>query len=306
MVARGGRGGLGNVHFKSSTNQAPRIAQRGEPGEELWLTLELKTLADVGLLGYPNVGKSSLLAAISRARPKIGAYPFTTLTPNLGVVENDELSFVVADIPGLIEGASRGVGLGHQFLRHVERARLLLHILDTASPDPLGDYERVRHELEAYNPALVDKPEVVALNKLDLEAGQQAFPKLKRELERRGRRVAGLSAATGQGVEELLELLREELERLPVETEPAAPGVRVYRLAPEEEGWTVEREDDVYVVRGKRVERLAAMTDPNSDEGVAHLQRQLGRLGVVAALEQAGAQPGDTVQIGPIELEWGE
>ena len=307
MVGRGGRGGLGNVHFKTSTNQAPRIAQRGEPGEERWLTLELKTLADVGLLGYPNVGKSSLLAAISRARPKIGAYPFTTLSPNLGVVADDQLSFVVADIPGLIEGAHRGVGLGHLFLRHVERARLLLHILDGAGEDPLGDYDRVRQELELYDPSLADKPEVVAVNKLDLDAAQTAFAELKRQLEGRGRPVVGISAATGDGVPGLLEVLRAELARLPAELARATPNVRVYRLAPEAEGWTVERdEDDTYVVRGRQVERMAAMTDPDSPEGVEHLQRSLGRLGVVAALEQAGAQPGDLVRIGPIEVEWGE
>jgi GTP-binding protein len=308
MVARGGRGGLGNTHFKTSTNQAPRVAQRGEPGEERWLTLELKTLADVGLLGYPNVGKSSLLAAISRARPKIGAYPFTTLTPNLGVVEDDTaLSFVVADIPGLIEGAHRGVGLGHLFLRHVERARLLLHVLDGAAEDPLADYERVRQEIELYNPALVEKPEVVAINKLDLEPAREGFPKLKQELARRGRRAVGISAATGEGVPELLEVLRDELERLPTETARTSQGVRVYRLAPEEEGWTVEREDEeTLVVRGRRVERMAAMTDPESSEGIELLQRQLGKLGVLDAIERAGAEPGHTVVIGPIELEWGE
>ena len=312
MIARGGRGGLGNSHFKTATNQAPRVAQRGEPGEERWATLELKTIADVGLLGYPNVGKSSLLAAISRARPKIGAYPFTTLTPNLGVVEpaassgQGELSFVVADIPGLIEGAHRGVGLGHLFLRHVERARLLLHVVDGAAEAPLGDYDRVRREIELYAQSLADKPEVVAVNKLDLEPARQAFATLKGALEQRGRRVAGVSAATGQGVPELLALLREELERLPPGAAGPAPGVRVYRLAPEDEGWTVEREDDTFVVRGKRVERMAAMTDPDSEEGVELLQRNLGKLGVLAALERAGAEPGSTVRIGPIELEWGE
>jgi GTP-binding protein len=305
MVARGGRGGLGNTHFKTATNQAPRVAQRGEPGEERWLTLELKTLADVGLLGYPNVGKSSLLAAISRARPKIGAYPFTTLTPNLGVVENDELTFVVADIPGLIEGAHRGVGLGHLFLRHVERARLLLHILDAAAEDPLGDYDRVRQEMELYDPQLAEKPEVVAINKLDLEAAQQALPRLRQELEARGRLVAAISAATGEGVEELLVMLRQELDRLPKEV-VTPQGVRVYRLAPEDEGWTIEPEGDQFVVRGRRVERLAAMTDPESEEGIELLQKNLGRLGVLAALERAGAAPGTTVRIGPIELEWGE
>jgi GTP-binding protein len=306
MVARGGRGGLGNSHFKTATNQAPRVAQRGEPPEEQWLSLELKTIADVGLLGYPNVGKSSLLAAVSRARPKIGAYPFTTLTPNLGVVESDEVSFVVADIPGLVEGAHQGVGLGHQFLRHVERARLLLHVLDGAGEDPLGDYDRVRREIEKYKPTLADKPEIVAVNKLDLQAAQQDFPSLKRQLEARGRAVVGLSALTGLGVDGLLELLRAQLRQLPADSGRTVGGVRVYRLAPEEQGWTIEREDEVFVVRGQKVERLAAMTDPDSDEGVALLQRSLAREGVVAALEQAGAQPGSTVRIGPIELEWGE
>jgi GTP-binding protein len=307
MVARGGRGGLGNVHFKTSTNQAPRVAQRGEPAEEAWLTLELKTLADVGLLGYPNVGKSSLLAAISRARPKIGAYPFTTITPNLGVVENDTMSFVVADIPGLIEGAHKGVGLGHLFLRHVERARLLLHILDGAAEDPLGDYDRVRQEIELYDSTLAQKPEVVAVNKLDLESAREAFPRLKQELEQRGRQVAGISAATGEGVPELLALLRQEVDRLPLEAASPAPGVRVYRLAPEEDGWTVEREDhDTFVVRGKRVERMAAMTDPNNSEAIEMLQRSLAKMGILEALEQAGAEFGSTVRIGPIEVEWGE
>jgi GTP-binding protein len=308
MVARGGRGGLGNVHFKTSTNQAPRIAQRGEPGEELGLILELKTLADVGLLGYPNVGKSSLLAAVSRAKPKIGAYPFTTLTPNLGVVGHDQaVSFVVADIPGLIEGASQGVGLGHLFLRHIERARLLLHVIDGAAEDPLGDYERVRRELELYDPKVADKPEVVAVNKLDLEAAAAAFPALERELKRRGRPVAGISAATGDGVDELLELLRRELLKLPAEAPRDERNVRVYRLAPEEEGWTVDRQDeDTFVVRGRRVERMAAMTDPASAEGIEYFQRQLNRMGILEALEKAGAVPGSTVRIGPIEVEWTE
>ena len=167
MVARGGRGGLGNVHFATSTNQAPTVAQKGEPGEGRWITLELKTIADVGLVGFPNVGKSSLLAALTAARPKIGDYPFTTLEPNLGVAERGDFNFVLADIPGLIEGAHRGVGLGHQFLRHVERARVLLHVVDATVSDPVATYEAVREELELYNPALAAKPELVALNKID-------------------------------------------------------------------------------------------------------------------------------------------
>src|SRR5207249_11773954 len=199
-----------------------------------------------------------------------------------------------------------GVGLGHLFLRYVERARLLLHVLDGSAADPLGDYDRVRREIELYDPVLVSKSEVVGVNKLDLEPTRQRFPALKRELERRGRRVGGLSALTGEGLPELLALLRDELERLPPEAGRAVQGVRVYRLGPEEEGWTVEREDDAFVVHGRQVERMAAMTDPNSEEGVEMLQRNLGRLGVLAALERAGAEPGASVQIGPIELEWGE
>jgi GTPase len=305
MVARGGRGGLGNAHFKTSTNQAPRVAQRGEPAEERWLSLELKSLADVGLLGYPNVGKSSLLAAISRARPKIAEYPFTTLTPNLGVVDGHEMTFVVADIPGLIEGAHRGVGLGHLFLRHVERARLLLHVLDGSSENALADYDRVRREIELYNPRLAEKAEVVAVNKIDLQPARKAWPVLKDALERRGRRVAAVSATTREGLEDLLSLLRVELDRLPPESVRPAD-VRVYRLAPEDDGWRIEQQGDTFVVHGKQVERMAAMTDPQSEEGIELLQRNLGRLGVLAALERAGAQPGSTVQIGPIELDWSE
>jgi len=172
LVGRGGRGGLGNVHFATSTNRAPRVAQKGEPGEEHWLNLELKTIADVGLLGLPNAGKSSLLAAISAARPKIAAYPFTTLSPNLGVAEVEDLALVVADIPGLIEGAHRGVGLGYQFLRHVERARLLVHVVDASAEEPEADYRTVRTELIEYDPALGERPTLVALNKMDLPEAQ--------------------------------------------------------------------------------------------------------------------------------------
>src|SRR5918999_1267171 len=211
MVARGGRGGLGNVHFMTSTNQAPTVAQKGEPGEERWVTLELKTIADVGLVGYPNVGKSSLLAALTAARPKVGDYPFTTLEPNLGVAERGDFTFVLADIPGLIEGAHRGVGLGHQFLRHVERARVLLHVVDATVSDPVATYESVREELELYNPALAAKPELVALNKIDrpdvrdkvteiLARFREAWPDVT---------VTAVSALTTQGVDELVTRLAD-------------------------------------------------------------------------------------------------
>src|SRR5918997_1528260 len=203
MVARGGRGGLGNVHFATATNRAPTVAQKGEPGEEGWISLELKTIADVGLVGYPNVGKSSLLAVLTAARPKIGDYPFTTLTPNLGVAERDDFTFVLADIPGLIEGAHRGVGLGHQFLRHVERARVLLHVVDATVSDPVPTYEAVREELELYNPALAAKPELVALNKIDRPDVRGKVPALLARFKRAWPElnVTAVSALTTQGVE---------------------------------------------------------------------------------------------------------
>jgi GTP-binding protein len=306
MVARGGRGGLGNVHFVTATNQAPTVAQKGEPGEERWLTLELKTIADVGLVGYPNVGKSSLLAALTAAHPKIGDYPFTTLEPNLGVAEEGDFTFVLADIPGLIEGAHRGVGLGHQFLRHVERARVLLHVVDATVSDPVATYEAVREELELYNPALAAKPELVALNKIDrpdvrervpliLARFKQAWPDLK---------VSALSALTTQGVPELTRLLAETLAALPMAPARPTDTMKVYRLRPEDEGWVIDTEPDGYRVRGKRVERVVAMTDLTNPDAVEMLQGTLKRMGVLQALEAAGCGSGDTVRFGNVELEW--
>ena len=309
MVARAGRGGLGNVHFATSTNQTPRVAQKGEPGEERWLDLELKTIADVGLIGYPNVGKSSLLAALTAARPKIGDYPFTTLSPNLGVAERDTAAletYILADIPGLIEGAHRGVGLGHQFLRHVERARILLHVVDAAGPDPVTAYREVRRELELYNPALAAKPELVALNKIDLPAVRERLEESLnafRDAES-DRRVIPVSAMTTQGIAELKEALAETLAGLPAEPPVTPAEMKVYRLAPEDEGWTVERDGEDFRVRGKRVERVVAMTDLQNPDAVDMLQRTLGKLGVLEALERAGVGSGDTVHIGPAELEW--
>jgi GTPase len=303
LVGRGGRGGLGNVHFATSTNRAPRVAQKGEPGEEHWLNLELKTLADVGLLGLPNAGKSSLLAAISAARPKIAAYPFTTLSPNLGVAEVEDLALVVADIPGLIEGAHRGVGLGYQFLRHVERARLLVHVVDASAEDPEADYRTVRNELIEYDPALGERPTMIALNKMDLPEAQA----------RRAARVAALggpevvypvSAVTGEGVAVLLTSIAGALAELPAPVVAAEEGLRVYRLAPAEEAWTVERVAGGYRVQGRPVERLMAMTDLNQEDAAAELQRRLARMGVLQALERAGCGSGDTVWIGDSELEW--
>src|SRR3954469_22410303 len=210
MVARGGRGGLGNVHFKTATNQAPTVAQKGEPGEERWLTLELKTIADVGLVGYPNVGKSSLLAALTAARPKIGDYPFTTLEPNLGVMdlsdaalESDDRRVTIADVPGLIEGASSGAGLGHAFLRHVERTRVLVHVVDGSAADPEWSYGVIREELDAHDPALLRKPMLVAFNKIDLSAAADAWPGFRDARSQEQLAVVAVSAASGEGLTEL-------------------------------------------------------------------------------------------------------
>ena len=310
MVARGGRGGLGNSHFATSTKRAPRIAQRGEPGEERWLNLELKTLAEAALIGEPNAGKSSLLAATSGARPKIGDYPFTTLSPNLGVVEPGPSEwqgdvFVLADVPGLIAGAHAGAGLGHRFLRHVERAPILVHVVDASRPDAVEAYQTVRAELEAYKRELASKPEIIAANKMDLPGAQAGLEALQAALP--DRTVIGISTVTNMGIASLLETVARTLAGLPrPSSETASSAVRVYRPAAEEDsGFGVEGvEPGVYRVRGKRVERLVAMTDLGSEEGVEYLQRQLDRLGVFEALQQAGVQVGDTVAIGEWETEW--
>ena len=308
MVARGGRGGLGNTHFATSTQRAPRIAQKGEPGEERWLNLELKTIAHAALVGEPNAGKSSLLAATSAATPRIGDYPFTTLSPNLGVTEapDTEAVFVLADVPGLIAGAHTGAGLGHRFLRHVERAPILVHVVDASRPDALDAYQTVRHELEAYKPEVGTKPEIIAANKLDLPGAREGLERLRAALP--GREVIGISTVTNEGIADLLAGVARRLAALPAPPEPAENGIRVYRMAPQDadDAFSVERTaPGVYRVQGRRVERLVAMTDLDSEDGVGHLQRQLERMGVFEALERAGVQVGDTVAIGAWETEWG-
>jgi GTP-binding protein len=309
MVARGGRGGLGNTHFATSTQRTPRIAQKGEPGEERTLDLELKTIAQAALIGEPNAGKSSLLAATSAARPQIGDYPFTTLSPNLGVAEAPgdlDQVFVLADVPGLIAGAHLGAGLGHRFLRHVERAPVLVHVVDASRPDVMDAYRVVRNELEAYKPEVAKKPEIVAANKLDLPGAREGLKRLKSELP--DRVVIGTSTVTNEGIPALLDAVSDALRQLPkAEAEAPEHGVRVYGLTQDEDGgFGVEvLEPGVYRVVGKRVERLVAMTDLASEEGTDHLQKQLERLGVFGALERAGVQVGDTVHIGEWETEWG-
>jgi GTP-binding protein len=306
LVAKGGRGGRGNAAFASSTNQAPRLAEHGEPGEERWLRLEMKLIADVGVIGMPNAGKSTLLSVVSAARPKIAAYPFTTLQPNLGVVQLEGYdTFVMADVPGLIEGASEGTGLGHQFLRHVERTRLLIHLLDGASQDPLQDWETINEELSQFSPELAAKPQIAVLNKMDLPDAQAWWPLVQEAMAERGLEAHAISAVTGLGVQPLMRRTYELLKSIPV-AEPMPERPAVFRPAETEEAFAIEREEDAWRVRGVRVERIAAMTPFVLPEAAARFQRQLRAMGIDIALEEAGVEPGDMVRIGDKELEWQE
>lgn len=309
VVARGGRGGRGNMHFATPVHRAPTLYEEGEPGEERWLELELKLMADCGLVGYPNAGKSTLLSRVSAAKPKIANYPFTTITPNLGVVEApDGRSFVMADIPGLIEGAHEGVGLGDQFLRHIERTRVLIHVLDgagTEGRDPLADFDAIMHELESYNPKLAERPMVVAFNKMDLPAAQENLLRVKPELENRGYRVFPISGVTGLGISELIQAAADAIDRFDVMEQPevAPEEERVYRAEDPEEIRIERRPDAVWVVHGKKVERLVAMTPWNNEEAVRRFQAIFRRMGVEDALRERGAQDGDVVEIRGVQFE---
>jgi len=303
IVARGGRGGRGNARFKSSANQAPRIAEHGDTGEERWLRLELRLLADVGLVGVPNAGKSTMLAAVTAARPKIAAYPFTTLEPNLGVVVLDgETEFVLADIPGLIEGASEGKGLGHDFLRHVERTRVLVHLLDGASTDPLGDLETIDRELAAFGHGLPDKPQLVVFNKIDLPDARDQWERLRLAIEARGTDVMAASGVTGEGTRDMLYHVARMLADLPEVVQAAE--LPVFRLGADREAFSIEPGTDGWRVSGANIERAAAMTVWNLEEAVRRFHRMLERSGISAALEAAGVMPGDSVYIGEQELVW--
>ncbi len=306
VVARGGRGGRGNARFTTATNQAPRIAENGEPGEERTLYLELKLLADVGLVGKPNAGKSTLLAAVTAARPKIAAYPFTTLQPHLGVVVlDDHTEFVLADLPGLIEGASEGKGLGHEFLRHVERTRLLIHLLDGTGPDPLADLDDINEELTAFGHGLGERLQLIAFNKMDLDQARTRWPQVQASLRERGLRAFAISGVTREGVRELLWAAARLLAELPADSGPARE-IPVFRLEDDERVFTVEREGNGWRVRGRRVERLAAMTPFQLDEALHRFHRALEAMGVMDSLREAGVRPGDTVFIGEAELVWEE
>jgi GTP-binding protein len=301
VVARGGAGGRGNVHFRSSVQQSPQLAEPGLPGQERALRLELKLIADVGLVGPPNAGKSSLLRAVSAATPRVAAYPFTTLDPELGVVElADGRRLVLADIPGLIEGAARGAGLGHRFLRHVERTRVLLYLVDGSDPDPWAALDAVRREVAEYEPALAARPALVAVNKVDLPAVRELLARAERP------DVLWCSALTGEGVPELLEAIGVAVAAAPppqaIEVTPPVERLRQRGAAPLPP--VVERHPWGFLVSGVAVERLVARASFDSDAAMQRFQVALDRMGVSSALEEAGAQPGDTVRIGEKEFEY--
>ncbi|MDN5294304.1 MAG: GTPase [Eubacteriales bacterium] len=307
VVARGGRGGRGNARFATSTNKAPDFAEKGEPGEERWLELELKLLADVGLVGFPNAGKSTLIAAVSAARPKIADYPFTTLTPNLGVVRVGEgMSFVMADIPGLIEGAHAGAGLGHEFLRHIERTRLLVHVVDMSGlegRDPVEDFQVINRELALYNPRLAERPQIVAANKMDLSPAAENLRRFQ-EVYGKDYEIFPISAVTRAGLDALIQRVAEKLAELPPEQEPVVEEEVKITRAEAKEPFQVLREGNVYVVTGPVVERMFHRTNFDNDSAVARFQHFLRRIGVEEELRRQGAKPGDTVRIMDMEFEF--
>lgn len=316
IMARGGRGGRGNAYFASPTNQFPLLAEQGEQGETMRLRLELKLLADIGIIGLPNAGKSSLLSVVSAARPKIANYPFTTLEPALGVVEHRRRTFVMVDIPGLIEGAHQGVGLGHDFLRHIERTRALVHMVDGSSPDPLDDWRKINAELRLFNADLAAKPQIVAVNKIDITEVRSRMGELEAAFEAEGVRPLFISAVTHSGLDPLLDAALAALDAAPaVHAAPATPEIEMPDAAPASEipvlrpqprrrqPQVVRKRNGVFVVQSQRAVRIAALLD---DDWNARMQfvGYLQRAGITRALEEAGVAPGDTVRFGDVEWEW--
>ncbi|MFB6363663.1 GTPase ObgE [Paenibacillus elgii] len=317
VVAKGGRGGRGNTRFATPNNPAPEIAENGEEGIERWVVLELKVMADVGLVGFPSVGKSTLLSVVSGAKPKIGAYHFTTLTPNLGVVEvGDGRSFVMADLPGLIEGAHEGVGLGHEFLRHVERTRIIVHVVDMAATegrDPFEDWVKINDELKLYNAKLEERPQIVAANKMDMPGAEEQLAEFKRRLAEIGKEleIYPVSALSRTGVQELLYKVADKLEAIPempmVEELVELSERKVYRLETEEdEDFTIRRENEVFVIDSPSIEKLIKRTNFSTHESVMRFARILRKKGVDKALRERGAKDGQTIRIGDFEFEFVE
>lgn len=307
VIVKGGRGGRGNARFVTSVHRAPTFAEKGEPGGERNLLLEMKLLADVGLVGYPSVGKSSIISKVSAAKPEIAAYHFTTLTPVLGVVSVGEgQNFVLADIPGLIEGAHEGVGLGHDFLRHIERTKVIIHVLDVSGlegRDPIEDYEKINNELSLYSERLAKRPQIIAANKMDLPEAKENYEKVAAYMVQQGREIFPISAATGEGLtllmQRAMQLLHEYVE-VPEEKEET----KIYEAAPAAE-FVIKRDDDgAYVVVGKDIERLVAMINFDNDEGVRRFQLIWRRLGIEEALKEKGIKEGDTVRISDMEFEF--
>ncbi|MDH5506944.1 MAG: GTPase ObgE [Anaerolineae bacterium] len=303
VICRGGRAGRGNARFANSRNKAPRIAEKGEPAEQRKLRLELKLIADVGIVGVPNAGKSTFLAAVTNAKPKIADYPFTTLSPNLGVANLDEYSTIVlADIPGLVEGAHLGVGLGHEFLRHVQRTRVLIHLLDGMAEDPVADLGQINSELALFDPGLREKMQVVAVNKIDLPEVQARWPDLESQINGRGYKTMAISAVAGTRVRELLYQAKRLLDEAPPMDSPV--DVPVYRPESDPNEFSIGRENEGWRVSGVSIERAAAMTYWEYDQSVRRFQRILETLGIDDALREEGVAAGDTIFIGEFELEW--
>ena len=311
VVARGGRGGRGNARFATPTNRAPTHAEKGTPGDERWIEIELKLIADIGLVGAPNAGKSTLLAAMTAARPEVGAYPFTTVTPNLGVITLDtegERTAVMADVPGLIEGAHEGRGLGHHFLRHVERTRVLVGVIDGAARDPIDEWEAVAEELRLHDPTLMERPMPIIVTKLDLPEVRERWPELRSALRATGNDPLAVSAHDGTGLEALRGALALALDAAAVQEEERAPAdeMRIHRFDPLAEGWQVVAEGDALRVQGRRIETAAARTEFENPESRDRFWRMLERMGIDEELRRQGAGPGTMVHIGGIELEWGD
>jgi GTP-binding protein len=308
VVARGGRGGKGNARFATSLNKAPSFAENGEPGEERWIRLELKLLADAGLVGFPNAGKSTLISRISAARPKIADYPFTTLVPNLGVVETRQHdSFVVADIPGLIEGAHEGAGLGHDFLRHIERTRVIIFVLDAAQTDErdiVEDYRILRRELELHNPDLARRPYVVVANKMDVPEASDNALRLEESLQ--GEKIFRISAVTGEGVNDLVDKIYQLLQEHNQIEEIHTGEERVIRRFEEEAPFEINIVDGVFEVSGNRIEKLVAMTNLDNEDALLRFQRTINHMGLEDALRARGIKPGDTVRIRDLEFDYSE
>lgn len=304
VIAKGGRGGHGNQHYVNSVRQAPNFAEKGGPSEKAHVKLELKLLADVGLIGMPNAGKSTLISRVSAAKPKIADYPFTTIVPNLGVVQFRDNSFTVADMPGLIEGASRGIGLGHQFLKHVERTRVLVHVVDIFPIDesnPKENFDMIEKELNLYSPEIAARPRLIALNKIDVIPNEEVESKLE-EFRSTGFPVFPISGVTGQGLEDLLNAMADIVEKtVPTEEIP----VLMPALAKQgEDYWEIQRDEEGFKVVGKRLERMVAMTDLESRDAIRYLQRRLERIGVIDKLKDAGIEEGDSVTIGEFEFDY--